>query len=165
MKQFDHRKGQVRAERRAEGGGGTTSVGDESLRQLLEEVDTEAEAERLGLSVSEDRVARKFRRVKHRDFPSIKKYRAFLEEFRLTEAEARDRVKLQLLQKRIEEHLTAGIPKAHRIAALLRFTDGYERRWRSRTVCRAPLATDRCSNGPPLPTALGSAGPVGPAPR
>jgi SurA N-terminal domain len=158
MKQFEQRKGQVRAERRAGlGGGGKTSVGEESLRQMLEEVDIEGEAERRGLSVSEARVAHEFRRVKGRDFPSIKKYRAFLEELRLTEAEARHRVKIQLLQKRIEERVTAGVPRAHRIAALLRFNDVYERRWRSRTACRAALATDRCSNGPPLPVPSASA--------
>jgi hypothetical protein len=99
--------------------------------------------------------------VKHRDFSSIKQYRAFLEEFRLTEAEARHRVKIQLLQKRIEEHVTAGVPKAHRIAASLRVTDAYDRGWRARTICRAALATDGCSNGPPLPSASGSAAPVG----
>jgi hypothetical protein len=103
--------------------------------------------------------------VKRRDFRSTKQYRALLEELRLTEAEACHRVKIQILRRRIEGHVTAGIPKAHAIAALVRFTDGYERRSRSRTVCRDALAIDRRSNGPPRPTASGSAGLVGPAPR
>lgn len=164
MKRFERRKGQVRAERQADLGGGKTSVGEESLRQLLEEVDVEAEAERRGLSVSDARVAHELRRVKHRDFPSTKKYRAYLEELRLTEAEARHRLKVELLQDAIEQQVIAGVPGIRRITARLHFVAAYERRWRSKTTCRAALAIDRCSNGPPLPPPSGSAAPVGSSP-
>jgi hypothetical protein len=48
MKQFDQRKGQVRAEHRVESVGDAFPIGEGCLRQLLEEVEVEAEAERFG---------------------------------------------------------------------------------------------------------------------
>jgi hypothetical protein len=164
MSQFEKRKTQVRAERRVAGGNDRSSVGEESLWQLLEEVEVEAEALQIGIRVDSRRVAREFRRVKHRDFSSIGQFQAFLKRIHLTEDEARHRIKVQLLFGRIEDHVLAGVSPHKKSIALQRFSYAYLRRWRSRTICRPALATERCSNGAPL--SMGTAGFAGgPVPR
>jgi hypothetical protein len=110
MGQFEKRKTQVRAERRVAGGNDRSSVGEASLWQLLEEVEVEAEAFQIGIRVDSHRVARQFRRVKHRDFSSIGQFQAFLKRIHLTEDEARRRIKVQLLFSRIEDRVLAGVP-------------------------------------------------------
>lgn len=150
MKQFDRRNEQVRAERRELGVRQDGTVGEEGLRQILEEADIEAEASEMEIVVGDRQTARALRRIKLRDFSSIRQFQTYLRRVRITEAEARERVRIQLLLRRIENHVTAGVSKSHRAAALRRFVNVYLRRWRSRTVCRPGLATERCSNGPPL---------------
>jgi len=150
MRSFDQRKRQVRAERRVTGVSDGTPVAEESLRQLLEEMWIEAEAGNRGIHVESSHVTRAFRRVKRRDFSSVGQFHAYLKSVRLTEGEARHRVEIQLLFQRIEELVTEGVPVGHRSVALRRFSEAYLKRWRSKTICRAGLATERCSNGPSL---------------
>lgn len=165
MKGFEKRKAQVRAERRLPGAADGIPVGEESLWQLLEEVEVEAEALRMDLRVGSHRVAREFRRVKHRNFASIDKFHAFLKEIHLTEDEARHRIKGQLLFSLIKDHVLNGVTPQRRSIALRRFSDAYLRRWRSRTICRQAIATERCSNGPPLSLEAGASLGTGPVPR
>jgi hypothetical protein len=164
MALFDQRKSQVRAERRLVEGLGGTSVSDEALRQLLEEPEVEAEARRMGIRVGARKVTRLLRRTKRQDFPSIGSYRRYLKKARLTEGEARRRIRGQILFKRIEEHVTAGAPPERRSTRLRRYAVVYLRRWRSKTTCVAALATERCSNGAPLSDDGGEVVRVGPSP-
>lgn len=150
MKQFSKRKSQVRAERRVTKAADGVPIGDESLRQLLEEVEISAEAKRMAVHVGSGRVAMEFRHIKFGDFTTVDQFQSYLKRVRLTEEEARHRVRIQLLVKAIEGHVISGVPMSRRAGVLRRFSNAYLRRWRSRTVCRAALATDRCSNGPPL---------------
>lgn len=165
MGQFSLRRVQVRAERRGVGATNGLSVGEESLRQMLEEVDVEGEADRRGIKLSSRQVRLAFRRVKLHDFSSISEFREYLRRSHLSESEARHRVKVQLLFTKIEKDVTAGYSLPQRIAALRKFTSRYLRQWRSRTICRRALATDRCSNGPPLPSGSEVGRGVGPVQR
>jgi hypothetical protein len=154
--QFDKRKLQVRAERSAAGPSPTTSVGEESLGQLIEEIATESEADRRGIRVGRRPVAKAFREIKSKRFSSTAAFDRYLKALDLTEAEARHRVRVQLLFAGIEKEILKGASGLHRAAVLGRFTTRFLRRWRMRTVCLASLATDRCSNGPPLGGAAAS---------
>lgn len=146
---FDLRRRQVRAERKAIGVKGSVSVGEESLRQLLEEVDIEGEARLRGITVRPRQVSRELRAVKEGDFASIGEFRSFLRRLHLTEAEARQRIRLQVLLRRIEDQVTAKAQDPIRAGRTLRkFVQAYLRRWRSVTICQRAIATDRCANGP-----------------
>ena len=115
--------------------------------------------------VGHRQIARAFRRIKLRDFSSIRQFQAYLRSIRVTEAEARQRVKIQVLSQRIENHVVAGVPGVNRAAVLRRFVNAYLRRWRSRTVCRAEIASERCSNGPPVSSIPEVGFGTAPAPR
>jgi parvulin-like peptidyl-prolyl isomerase len=150
LREFNKRKGQVRAERRATHVTNGISSGEEALRQMLEEIEVLAEAKRLGIRVGIREVNKAFREVKFRVFESIGQFDEYLRRTRLTEKEARHRVRVQLLFKRIESKVTSGKNGLKKVTALLRFARRYVHRWRSRTICLPSLATERCSNGPPL---------------
>ena len=165
MQLFDKRVPQVRAERRATGVTNRSSAGEEALRQLLEEVEVEAETERLGIHLEQRRVTKAFRQIKQHDFPSIASFHDYLRRVRLSEAESRRRIEVQILSERIEEHVLDGVPESRRSVAMGHWADWYLGKWRARTNCRQNLATDRCSNGPPLSRETDSGFAGGPAPR
>jgi hypothetical protein len=162
---FDQRIEQVRAERRVTGSKGSISVPEESMRQLLEEVEVAAEAKRMGIHLSARQVTRAFRRVKRTDYSSIGEFRTFLRRIRLTESEARRRIEIQLFMERIEDRVLAGVPLTQRGDTMEHWVAWYLQKWRSKTACRPVLATERCSNGPPLAKESGSDFSAVPAPR
>lgn len=165
MEELQKRRIQVEAERRVIGAHYVVSIASESLRQLLEEVDVEFEGSRRGLGVSQKQIATVFRQIKRRDFSSLGEFHRYLRRIRMSEDEARHRVKIQMLAKAIEEQVAEGTSVFRRAEVLGRFAKRYVLRWRNRTICRVSLATERCVNGPP-PSDEGETGfAFGPSPR
>lgn len=72
------------------------------------------------------------------------------------------RVKVELLESKIAQQVTAGTSAARRKAVLASFQREFERRWRGRTSCRAAYVMEDCSQykGPRAPgtAAAGSGG-------
>jgi hypothetical protein len=162
LSEFRLRKVQVQAERAVTGADKGTPVGEEALGQLIEEVATEAEAERRGIRVGRRQVEKAFRMIRARSFSSPSAFRRYLRSVRLTEDEARHRVLVQLLFVSIEKEVEGRSSTALGAAKLKKFSERFLRRWRGRTVCLLTIATDRCSNGPPIP--VGSSGSPGAGP-
>ena len=112
----------------------------------------EGEAARIGVTVSDSEVENRIQQVIDQQFGgSQAKFDAFIKQQHLTLAEARDQVRQQALAESIQAEITpAGADAKSQQRFLESYQRAYIRRWRARTVCAEKLATDRCSNGPPL---------------
>jgi SurA N-terminal domain len=126
---------------------------EDALRELLGAADIDGEAAARHLVVTQPEVSARLAMIKHESFKSEAEYRHYLRQAKLTEKEARERVKLQILASGIEARVIKGIlGRAAQVRALRKFISNYARRWRSRTVCAVQFVIDRCSNGPPIGT-------------
>ena len=95
------------------------------------------EAPEHGVSVSKAEVTKSFEKQKRKAFGDDEAaYRRYLKKTKRTEKDLRWQVKLSLLTRKVEKHVTAGIDsKAERQAALDRFVEAFRRKWRARSVC------------------------------
>ncbi|HEX3735519.1 MAG TPA: hypothetical protein VHU86_10270 [Solirubrobacterales bacterium] len=102
---------------------------------MLDAADIQGEAAEDGLAVTQ------------------REYQHFVHSAKLTEEDLRERVKLQLLARLIEDRITRGIHGyAAQQEAFSKFVKDYSKRWKARTVCAPRYATGRCSNGPSAET-------------
>jgi len=84
---------------------------DGAMNDLLDQAWLTGEAAELGVSASEREVENELASIKDTQFPDDKAYRDFLEESGFTEEQVLDRVRLQVLSRKIEEEIRTGAPK------------------------------------------------------
>ena len=122
---------------------------NEAFGDLLEEADIEGEAAERKLIAPGIEVSRRLAKVKRENFDSEAGYRNFLHRSKMTNKEAREKVRLQLLIDLITIDVLRGISGEHaRRRAFAQFVREYSARWRERTVCAPRFANHRCSNEP-----------------
>jgi hypothetical protein len=108
------------------------------------------EAAERGIEVNRGEVTRAFRRQRRAAFPRRRDFRRFLRESGQTVGDIRYRVQVDLLSTRIRRHVTQGAATPEeRQARIDEFVVEFRRKWRARTVCRAPWVTPDCGGKAP----------------
>ncbi len=111
----------------------------------------ELEAPEHGVSASKSEVTKRFEKDKRRAFGDDEAaYRAYLKRTKRTEKDLRWQVRLSLLTRKVEKHVTAGLStKSERQKALERFAKAFRRKWRARSVCLTGYFTKACTKEVP----------------
>lgn len=129
------------------------------------------EAAHLGIAASEAEVRQRLHQVTAKQFPKASQLKHYLASIGETEADLLMRVKVELLQSKIAQHVTAGKTASTEPRLLLSdFQKSFEARWRARTSCRPGYVMENCSEykGTPHPPAASSSSssstPSSPAP-
>jgi len=117
-----------------------------ALAESLDVADIEGEGAERDIAVSARQVARRLAAIK-REFNSKVEFHKYLRRLKLSENEARERVRLQILVRRIETDVYGGLDGAAAQAKAKEFVEAYRKRWRARTICAPEYAIGRCSNG------------------
>jgi Raf kinase inhibitor-like YbhB/YbcL family protein len=118
-----------------------------------------AEAAHLGISVSEAEVRQRLHQVTAKQFPKASQLKHYLASIGETEADLLMRVKVELLESKIAQHVTAGKTASTEPRLLLSdFQKSFDARWRARTSCRAGYVMEDCKQykGSPQPAASSS---------
>jgi Raf kinase inhibitor-like YbhB/YbcL family protein len=129
-------------ERALEAGG---NPGHRALGFLVSSVWLVSEASAQGVSVSAAEVKQRLAVLKRQSFPTAGSLGKFLAKSHETEADLLGRVKVELLESRIAAKVTAGRSAAQRKSILADFQQAFQRRWKSRTTCRAGYVMEDCS--------------------
>ena len=80
---------------------------DAAMNDLLDRTWLVAEADELGITASDREISNEFKTIKESQFPDEAAYKKFLEDNAFTEDEIRERVKLQVLSRKIEQKITS----------------------------------------------------------
>ncbi|HXR29700.1 MAG TPA: peptidyl-prolyl cis-trans isomerase [Solirubrobacterales bacterium] len=81
-----------------------------ALEELLDAVWIQGQAEEMGISVTEQEVAKELDKLKSQSFKTEKQYEEFLKEAKYTQADVDKRVKLQLVGTQLQEQVTNDAP-------------------------------------------------------
>jgi Raf kinase inhibitor-like YbhB/YbcL family protein len=104
-----------------------------------------AEAAHLGLDVSEAEVRQRLHQVTAKQFPKASQLKHYLASVGETEADLLMRVKGELLESKIAQHVTAGKTASTEPHLLLSdFQKSFEARWRARTSCQPGYVIEDC---------------------
>ncbi len=104
-----------------------------------------AEAAHLGLSVSEAEGRQRLHQVTAKQFPKASQLKHYLASIGETEADLLMRVKGELLESKIAQHVTASKTASTEPHLLLSdFQKGFEARWRARTSCQSGYVMEDC---------------------
>jgi Raf kinase inhibitor-like YbhB/YbcL family protein len=104
-----------------------------------------AEAAHLGISVSEAEVHQRLHQVTAKQFPKAAQLKHYLNSIGETEADLLMRVKAELLESKISQHVTAGKTASTEQHLLISdFQKSFEARWRARTSCRPGYVMEDC---------------------
>ncbi len=87
------------------------AVRDGAMNDLLDQAWLTGEAAELGITASDREIENELASIKDTQFPNAKAYQDFLKESGFTEEQVLDRVRLQVLSRKIEEDVRAGAPK------------------------------------------------------
>ncbi|MGB7587564.1 MAG: serine/threonine-protein kinase [Solirubrobacterales bacterium] len=124
-----------------------------TLGKLLEYVWLRGEATETGTAATPAEVSSQLARLKEEDFETEADYQAYVREHHYTEDDIFERVELQILAKKLQQHVEdAAQPSSGqtlqqaRKAALKNFSAGYQRKWTLRTVCAANFAIKQCTS-------------------
>jgi parvulin-like peptidyl-prolyl isomerase len=82
-----------------------------AMGELLDAIWIAAEAERLGISATEQQVQDELDKIKEQNFPTAKAFAEFLETAKFTQEDVEKRVKLQLLGEQIQETVNGEAPE------------------------------------------------------
>ncbi len=105
-----------------------------------------AEAAHLGISVSEAEVRRRLHQITAKRYPSAAQLKRYLRSIGETEADLLMRIKVELLEAKISQHVTAGKTATTEPHLLLSdFQSSFEKRWRAHTSCRPGYVMEDCS--------------------
>lgn len=88
-----------------------TSVQDAAISDLLDGLWLQGEADSLGIQVTGREVQNELAAIKETQFPNKKAFEDFLRESGFTEPEVLERVRLQVLSRKIEEKIRASTPE------------------------------------------------------
>jgi Raf kinase inhibitor-like YbhB/YbcL family protein len=117
------------------------------------------EAAHLGIDVSEAEVRRRLHQVTAKQFPTASQLKRYLASIGESEADLSMRVKVELLEAKISQHVTSGKTASTETHLLLSdFQKSFETRWRARTSCQHGYVTEDCKEykGTPHPPAASS---------
>jgi Raf kinase inhibitor-like YbhB/YbcL family protein len=104
-----------------------------------------AEAAHLGISASEAEVRQRLHQVTAKQFPTASQLKHYLASIGETEADLTMRVKVELLESKIAQHVTAGKTASTEPHLLLSdFQKSFETRWRARTSCQHGYVMEDC---------------------
>ncbi|HET7119834.1 MAG TPA: peptidyl-prolyl cis-trans isomerase [Solirubrobacterales bacterium] len=87
------------------------SLESTTMSEILEQVWLEAEAEALGISVTDKQVQTEFEKIKGENFPTEAAYQEFLKQQHFTQADVEERVRLQVTVGQLQEILASQAPK------------------------------------------------------
>jgi Raf kinase inhibitor-like YbhB/YbcL family protein len=122
-----------------------------------------AEAAHLGIGVSEAEVRQRLHQVTAKQFPKASQLKRYLTSIGETEADLLMRVKAELLESKIAQHVTAGKTASTEPRLLLSdFQKSFDVRWRARTSCRAGYVMEDCEEykgSPPAASSSSSSAP------
>jgi hypothetical protein len=123
---------------------------DDAATLLISNLWIEGEARAQGISVTAREVRRSFRRQREQSFPTRRDYRKFLRDSGQSQAELLERVRVDMLSRRIRARAVgdARDPEEQQ-RRLEAFVTDFRARWRSVTLC-TPRFTDLpgyCANG------------------
>jgi foldase protein PrsA len=82
-----------------------------AIKELVESVWLQGQAEELGVTVTEKEVATELQNIKKQNFPTEQAYQKFLKESNFTQQEVNEILELQILTKKIEEAAKAEAPE------------------------------------------------------
>jgi Raf kinase inhibitor-like YbhB/YbcL family protein len=104
-----------------------------------------AEAAHLGISVSEAEVHQRLHQITAKQFPKASQLKHYLASIGETEADLLMRIKVELLESKIAQHITAGKTTSTEPHLLLNdFQKSFETRWRARTSCQPGYVMEDC---------------------
>jgi hypothetical protein len=105
------------------------------------------EARARAVTVTRSQLDAAVKNIRRRSFPEPGQYRAFLKRTKLTAADAREQIELNLLETRLARHVTRAITDARtRKRAKARYAKQLKARWRARTICASHFHAPECSN-------------------
>ncbi len=104
-----------------------------------------AEAAHLGISVSEAEVRQRLHQITAKQFPKASQLKHYLASIGETEADLLMRIKVELLESKIAQHVTGGKTASTEPHLLLNdFQKSFETRWRARTSCQPGYVMEDC---------------------
>ncbi len=115
-------------------------VKEKAMDDLLDQAWLTGQASELGITASNRQVQTDFDSIRRTQFPKEGAYEKFLKQSGFTNQQVLERVKLQVLSRKIEERLR------DEGKDLRKYVRGYNRRWRARTTCAPSYLVDRCRN-------------------
>ncbi len=116
-----------------------------------------AEAAHLGIGVSAAEVRQRLHQVTAKQFPKTSRLKRYLASIDETEADLLTRIKAELLESKIAQHVTAGKTASTEPRLLLSdFQQSFDARWRARTSCRAGYVMEDCKEYKGSPPAASS---------
>jgi phosphatidylethanolamine-binding protein (PEBP) family uncharacterized protein len=125
--------------------GGAANAGHRALAFLLTSAWLLDEASARAVAVSAAEAKQRLERLERQSFPRAGSLQKFLAKAHETEADLLERVRIELLESRIEAQVTAGQSGARGKRALASFQQAFQRRWKSRTKCDAGYVMEDCS--------------------
>jgi Raf kinase inhibitor-like YbhB/YbcL family protein len=123
-----------------------SAVKDQVLGFLITSQWVIGEADHLGVGVSEADERARLKQITAKQFPKAAELKQYLASAGESEADLLRRIKIELLEAKISQKVTAGKTATTEIHVLLSgFQKGFETRWRSRTTCSAGYVMEDCS--------------------
>jgi len=105
------------------------------------------EASRLGISLSEATVKRRYDHIRAQQFPHRREFRKFLRSSGQTIADLLMRVRLNMLSGAIQRHVAASAKGAKaKQRALSEFIKGFKARWQAQTECVPAFLVPDCGS-------------------
>jgi Raf kinase inhibitor-like YbhB/YbcL family protein len=144
---------------KAHSGAGRAALKNQVLGFLITSQWVLGEAAHLGIGVSEAEVHGRLHQVTAKQFPTASQLKRYLASIGETEADLLVRVKVELLETKISQHVTAGKTASTEPRLLLSdFQKSFEARWRARTSCEPGYVMEDCREykGTPHPPAASS---------
>ncbi|HXB64659.1 MAG TPA: SurA N-terminal domain-containing protein [Solirubrobacteraceae bacterium] len=103
------------------------------------------EAAHLGITVSEAEVRQRLHQATAKQYPTAARLKRYLASIGETEADLLTRIKAELLESKIAQHVTAGKTATTEPHLLLSdFQRSFEARWRARTSCQPGYVMEDC---------------------
>ncbi len=118
-----------------------------------------AEAAHLGIHVSEAEVRQRLHQITAKQYPKVSQLKQYLASIGETEADLLMRIKVELLEAKIAQHVTAGKTASTEPHLLLSaFQKSFDARWRAHTSCQPGYVMEDCKQykGKPHPPAASS---------
>lgn len=131
--------------------GGTRSARHQALSFLITSEWVVREAAARHITVTDAEVRQRFDQLVRKQFPKPGSLQKFLAKAHETEADLLARIKVELLTARIEAQVTKGKKGAQRTATLRKFSEKFQKHWKSLTNCKPGYVMEDCNQykGPP----------------
>jgi phosphatidylethanolamine-binding protein (PEBP) family uncharacterized protein len=124
--------------------GVSSNVGHRTLGFLITSQWVLAEAAARGISVSDTEVKQRLAQVERQSFPKAGALQKYMASSGETEADLLGRVKVELLEARIAEKVTAGKSATQHKAVLASFQSAFTHHWKSYTTCKTGYVMEDC---------------------